>query len=81
MEQGREIFDQDEEGRIAELELRENYDLNNISSMGIFPDKVGTNLSIPSLTTVFLSPELPQAEACFGVPVAAEQAVGKVSSQ
>ena len=39
MEQGREIFDQDEDGRIAELELRENYDLNNISHTGIFPDK------------------------------------------
>ena len=54
MEQGREIFDQDEDGRIAELELRENYDLNNISHTGIFPDKVGRSLSIPSLTTVFL---------------------------
>ena len=44
MEQGREIFDQDEDGRIAELELRENYDLNNISHTGIFPDKVGNSI-------------------------------------
>ena len=46
VEQGREIFDQDEDGRIAELELRENYDLNNISHTGIFPDKVGGSLSM-----------------------------------
>ena len=46
MEQGREIFDQDEDGRIAELELRENYDLNNISQHGIFPDKVGNNIAL-----------------------------------
>ena len=44
VEQGREIFDQDEDGRIAELELRENYDLNNISHTGIFPDKVGNSI-------------------------------------
>merc|ERR1712240_635212 len=29
--QGREIFDQDEEGEIAELEVRETFDLKNIS--------------------------------------------------
>jgi len=39
VEQGREIFDQDEEGNIAELEVRETYDLKNISSSGIFPDE------------------------------------------
>ena len=40
VEQGREIFDQDEEGNIAELEVRETYDLKNVSSSGIFPDEV-----------------------------------------
>jgi len=39
VEQGREIFDQDEDGKVAELEVRETYDLKNISSSGIFPDK------------------------------------------
>merc|ERR1719315_689978 len=39
VEQGREIFDQDEEGKVAELEVRETYDMKNISSAGIFPDQ------------------------------------------
>ena len=39
VEQGREIFDQDSDGNVAELEVRETYDLKNISSAGIFPDK------------------------------------------
>jgi len=39
VEQGREIFDQDEDGKVAELEVRETYDLKNISPSGIFPDK------------------------------------------
>ena len=39
VEQGREIFDQDENGKIAELEVRETYDLKNISSSGKFPDE------------------------------------------
>ena len=38
VEQGREIFDQDEEGNIAELEIRETFDMKNISESGIFPD-------------------------------------------
>ena len=40
VEQGREIFDQDEGGNIAELEVRETYDMKNISASGIFPDEV-----------------------------------------
>ena len=40
VEQGRETFDQDEQGNIAELEVRETYDLKNVSSSGIFPDEV-----------------------------------------
>ena len=40
VEQGREIFDQDEDGKIAELEVRETFDLKNISPSGIFPDEV-----------------------------------------
>ena len=40
VEQGREIFDQDEEGKIAELEVRETFDMKNISPAGIFPDEV-----------------------------------------
>ena len=39
VEQGREIFDQDENGDIAELEVRETYDMKNIAPSGIFPDK------------------------------------------
>ena len=39
VEQGREIFDQDENGEIAELEIRETYDMKNIATTGIFPDK------------------------------------------
>ena len=39
VEQGREIFDQDEDGKIAELEVRETYDMKNISISGKFPDK------------------------------------------
>merc|ERR1712038_1219131 len=39
VEQGREIFDQDEDGKVAELEVRETYDLKNISPSGIFPDE------------------------------------------
>ncbi|XP_023345783.1 UPF0676 protein C1494.01 [Eurytemora carolleeae] len=37
--EGREIFDQDEDGKIADHEVRETYDLLNISSGGKFPDK------------------------------------------
>ena len=40
VEQGREIFDQDENGKIAQLEVRETFDLKNISPSGIFPDEV-----------------------------------------
>ena len=40
VEQGREIFDQDEEGKIAELEVRETFDMKNISAAAIFPDQV-----------------------------------------
>jgi len=39
VEQGREIFDQDEDGKIAELEIRETYDMKNVSASGIFPDE------------------------------------------
>ena len=39
VEQGREIFDQDEDGKVAELEVRETYDMKNISSSGKFPDE------------------------------------------
>merc|ERR1719187_2544145 len=39
VEQGREIFDQDEDGKVAELEVRETYDMKNISADGKFPDK------------------------------------------
>jgi len=39
VEQGREIFDQDENGKIAELEIRETYDMKNASASGIFPDE------------------------------------------
>ena len=35
----REIFDQDEDGKIAELEVRETYDMKNIYSSGKFPDR------------------------------------------
>lgn len=38
--EGREIFDQDEDGVIADHEVRETYDLKNISTKGIFPDQV-----------------------------------------
>ena len=41
VEEGREIFDQDEDGKIAEHEVRETYDMKNISTSGIFPDEVG----------------------------------------
>ena len=40
VEQGREIFDQDEDGNIAELEVRETFDMKNISAAAIFPDEV-----------------------------------------
>ena len=40
VEEGREIFDQDEDGKIAEHEVRETYDMKNISTSGIFPDEV-----------------------------------------
>ena len=40
VEQGREIFDQDEDGRIAELELRETFNLKDVSNSAIFPDQV-----------------------------------------
>jgi len=43
VEQGREIFDQDENGKIAELEIRETYDMKNVSASGIFPDEVSTD--------------------------------------
>ena len=45
VEQGREIFDQDEDGKIAELEIRETYDMKNVSDSGIFPDEVQKNIS------------------------------------
>ena len=35
---GKEVFDQDEKGMIASLELRESYDMNDFSAMGCFPD-------------------------------------------
>ena len=40
VEQGREIFDQDEDGNIAELEVRETFDIKNVSANAIFPDEV-----------------------------------------
>ena len=40
VEQGREIFDQDEDGEIAELELRETFNLKDVSNSAIFPDEV-----------------------------------------
>ena len=40
VEQGREIFDQDEDGNIAQLEVRETFDMKNISAAAIFPDEV-----------------------------------------
>merc|ERR1711962_128309 len=49
--QGREIFDQDEAGHIAELEVRETYDIKNISGKGKFPDTVSPSLR-PSLTSL-----------------------------
>lgn len=42
--EGREIFDQDEEGNIAEHEIREAYDLKNISPEGIYPDENSPSL-------------------------------------
>jgi len=36
---GKEIFDQDEKGMIASLELRESYDMNDFSAKGSFPDE------------------------------------------
>jgi len=38
VKQGREIFDQDEEGNIAEFEVRETFDLKDISTKARFPD-------------------------------------------
>jgi isopenicillin N synthase-like dioxygenase len=35
---GKEVFDQDEKGMIASLELRESYDMNDFSATGCFPD-------------------------------------------
>jgi len=49
--QGREIFDQDEEGKIAELEVRETFDLKNISPGAKFPDENCPALR-PALTTL-----------------------------
>jgi len=49
VEQGREIFDQDEDGNIAELEVRETYDTKNFSGVGKFPDKTMPSLR-PALT-------------------------------
>lgn len=46
---GKEIFDQDEKGLIASLELRESYDMNDFSSSGIFPDEEIPSFR-PSLT-------------------------------
>merc|ERR1711953_1012570 len=51
VEQGREIFDQDEEGRIAELEVRETFDLKNISPGAKFPDESCPALR-PALTAL-----------------------------
>ena len=45
VEQGREIFDQDEDGNIAGLEVRETFDMKNISAAAIFPDEVKTKQS------------------------------------
>merc|ERR1711953_85854 len=47
--QGREIFDQDEGGNIAELEVRETFDMKNISPAGKFPDQTCPGLR-PALT-------------------------------
>jgi len=49
--QGREIFDQDEEGKIAELEVRETFDLKNISPGAKFPDESCPALR-PALTAL-----------------------------
>jgi len=49
--QGREIFDQDEEGNIAELEVRETFDLKNISPGAKFPDESCPALR-PALTAL-----------------------------
>ena len=35
---GKEIFDQDEKGLVASLELRESYDMNDFGPTGYFPD-------------------------------------------
>jgi len=42
--EGREIFDQDEQGNIADHEVRETYDMKNISGTGIFPDSACPSL-------------------------------------
>merc|ERR1719402_1149724 len=39
VKQGREIFDQDEDGNIAEFEAKETYDMKDISASGRFPDQ------------------------------------------
>jgi len=52
--QGREIFDQDSAGHIAEFEVRESYDVKNISSKGKFPDTVSPSLR-PSLSSLCMS--------------------------
>ena len=46
VEQGREIFDQDEDGNIAELEVRETFDMKNISPTGFFPDEVDNHTDL-----------------------------------
>ena len=33
------------DGKIAELEIRETYDMKNVSDSGIFPDEVQKNIS------------------------------------
>merc|ERR1712055_1257458 len=50
--QGREIFDQDEGGNIAELEVRETFDMKNISPAGKFPDQTcpGLRLALTQLS-------------------------------
>jgi len=47
--QGRETFDQDEGGNIATLEVRETFDMKNISPAGKFPDQTCPGLR-PALT-------------------------------
>ena len=48
---GNEIFDQDEKGKIATLELRESFDMSDFSSSGRFPDEYVPSFR-PSLTSL-----------------------------